>query len=245
MRFSIAGLTALLALSTPPAAASPDDVPLACSGPDMSDTDAEKVEAPLPGTYRCSEEGITITLTLEPDGRFEQRMTSDEAVFEREGGGLGTEYALSGQWRAEHGRLYLFQQPTRAPRIRLAEARNDPSVELRVEIRTPGGQPAADLFIGEGAEANPRSSLGDGLLIVPSGEAWKAGRHWIVRNGDELRLASFDTAPGGNNSFRYVYEPSEVEPFQQRGMVAGIHGEIVVVPLGIGGAVLRRIDASE
>lgn len=167
-----------------------------------------------------------------------------ELLFEREDGSRGTETSLSGRWRVENGTLHLFEQPVRAPHIRLVEAQHDPSVELRVEIRTPDGGPARGLFIGEGEHVNVRSSLDDGLLLIPKGSGWKPAKRWIVRSGDELRLAAFDTTTGGGpNSFRYVYEPSEVEPFHQQGSVAGEHGEIIVVPLGISGAVLQRIGS--
>ena len=196
----------------------------------------------LPGTYRCSEEGITITLRLDADGRFEQQMRANERFFEREDGSRGTRASLSGRWRVENGTLHLFEQSARPPHINLVEARHDPSVELRVEIRTPDGMAARGLFIGAGEHVNVRSSLEDGLLLIPKGIAWEPGKRWIVRSGDELRLAAFDANPGGPNSFRYTYEPSEVEPFHQRGFVAGVSGEIIVVPLGISGAVLQRTD---
>jgi len=235
-------LAALVA--TAPVQANPDAGPLLCAGLDLTqDADIAATEPALPGTYRCSEEGITITLRLDVDGRFEQHMRANELLFEHEDGSRGTKASLSGRWRIENGTLHLFEQPVRAPHIRLVEAQHDPSVELRVEIRTPDGAPARGLFIGEGEHVNVRSSLDDGLLLIPKGIAWNPGKRWIVRTGDELRLAAFDAVAGGPNSFRYVYEPSEIEPFHQQGLVAGEHGEIIVVPLGISGAVLQRIGS--
>jgi len=228
--------------TTAPAQANPDSGPLLCSGPELiQHANIAGVEPTLPGTYECSEEGITITLRLDADGRFEQHMTANERLFEREDGGRGNETSLSGRWRVENGALHLFERPARAPHIRLVEARHDSSVELRVEIRTPDGNPARGLFIGEGEHVNVRSSLEDGLLLIPKGIEWEPGKRWIVRAGDELHLAAFDAVAGGPNSFQYVYEPSEIEPFHQQGLVAGEHGAIIVVPLGISGAVLQRI----
>src|SRR5690606_33260907 len=129
------------------------------------------------------------------------------------------ETSLSGRWRVENGTLHLFEQPARAPHIRLVEARRDPSADLRVEIRKPDGTAARGLFIGEGEHVNVRSSLDDGLLLIPKGVGSDSGKRWIVRSGDQLRLTSFDTTADGPNSFRYVYEPSEVEPFDQRGFL--------------------------
>jgi len=237
-------LLSLAALVTAaPAHAHPDSGPLLCEGPELTQhANIAGVEPALPGTYRCSEDGITITLRLDANGRFEQHMHANERLFEREDGSRGTETSLSGRWRVENGTLHLFEQPARAPRISLVEARRDPAVELRVEIRTPDGTAARGLFIGEGEHVNVRSSLDDGLLLTPKGVDWEPGKRWIVREGDELRLAAFDVAASGPNSFQYVYEPSEVEPFHQQGLIAGEYGEIIVVPLGISGAVLQRID---
>src|SRR5690606_16878637 len=110
----------------------------------------------------------------------------------REDGSRRTETSLAGQWRVENGNLHLFEQPVTAPHTSLVEARHDPSVELRVEIRTPDGASARGIFIGEGEHINVRSSLNNGLLLIPKGVEWQPGKRWIVRAGDELRLAAFD-----------------------------------------------------
>lgn len=238
MRITIVSCLALLAAAPSPVRANPDSVPLLCGGSDV-DLDAHPTgTSPSPGTYRCSEEGITITLRLTADHRFEQHMVADEAMFEAEGGGLSRETSLKGQWRVENGALHLFATPLREPRISLVEARRDPTVALRIEVRTPEGQSPSDLYVGEGEDANPRSSLDGGVLTVPAEEGTAPGRRWIVRNGDDRRLASFEITSGGINSWRYLYEPSELEPFDQRALFSG---EAVVVPLGIAGAVLRRV----
>lgn len=241
MRITIVSCFALLVAAPSPARANPDSVPLLCGGSDV-DVEAHQRSAtlPSPGTYRCSEEGMTITLRLTADRRFEQHMVADEAMFEAEGGGLSRESILKGQWRVENGALHLFARPLREPRISLVEAGRDPTVALRIEVRTVDGQSPSDLYVGEGEDANPRSSLDAGMLIVPAEEGAGPGWRWIVRNGDDRRLASFEITPGGNNSWRYVYEPSELEPFDQRALFTG---DAVVVSLGIAGAVLRRVPA--
>jgi hypothetical protein len=238
MRIAIFSCLILFAATPSAALANPDSVPLLCGGSDI-DLDARPSGTSLlPGTYRCSEEGVTITLRFGADRRFEQHMAADEPMFESEGGGLSREFTLKGEWRIENGDLHLFATPLREPRLNLVEARHDPTVALRIEVRTADGQPPSDLYVGEGEDANPRSSLDDGVLIVPSEEGTAPGRRWIVRNGDDRRLASLYVTPGGTNSWRYVYEPSELEPFDQRALFTG---DAVVVPLGIAGAVLRRI----
>lgn len=241
---SLSLLSLAILVAAAPAQANPDNGPLLCAGPELIQfASIAGGEPSMPGTYQCSEEGITFTLRLDADGRFAQHMRAKELLFEREDGSRGTETSLSGRWRIENGNLHLFEQPVRSPRIGLIEARHDPSVELRVEIRTPDGTAARGLFVGAGEHVNVRSSLDDGLLLIPKGSGWEPGKRWIVRSGDELRLAAFSAVAGGPNSFQYVYEPSEIEPFHQQGMIAGEHGEIIVVPLGIGGAVLQRVGS--
>lgn len=238
MRIAIFSCLILLAAMPSTARANPDSVPLLCGGSDV-DLDARPSSTSgLPGTYQCSEEGVTITLRLGADRRFEQRMVADEPMFETEGGGLSREFTLKGEWRVENGEVHLFAKPLREPRLSLIEARHDPTVALRIEVRTAEGQSPSDLYVGEGDNANPRSALDDGVLTVPSEEGTAPCRRWIVRNGDDRRLASFDVTPGGTNSWRYIYEPSELEPFDQRALFTG---DVIVVPLGIAGAVLRRV----
>lgn len=238
MRTAIFSCLILLAATPSAALANPDSVPLLCGGSDV-DLDARPPGASgLPGTYQCSEEGVTITLRLTADRRFDQHMVADEPMFETEGGGLSREFTLKGEWRVANSDLHLFATPLREPRLSLIEARHDPTVALRIEVRTADGQSPSDLYVGEGEDANPRASLDDGVLTVPTEEGTAPGRRWIVRSGDDRRLASFDVTPGGTNSWRYTYEPSELEPFDQRALFTG---DAVVVPLGIAGAVLRRV----
>ncbi|PZU07386.1 MAG: hypothetical protein DI606_16620 [Sphingobium sp.] len=238
MRVAIFSCLLLLAATSSAARANPDSVPLLCGGSDV-DLDARPSgPSDLPGTYRCSEEGVTITLRLIADRRFEQRMVADEPMFETEGGGLSREFNLKGEWRVENGEGHLFARPLHEPRLSLVEANRDPSVALRIEVRTADGQSPSDLYVGQGEDANPRSALDDGVLTVPAEEGTAPGRRWIFRSGDNRRLASVDVTPGGTNSWSYIYEPSELEPFDHRALFTG---DAVVVPLGIAGAVLRRV----
>lgn len=240
MQITIFSCLVLLAAIPCAARANPDSVPLLCGGSDVDLDTRPSGTSPLPGIYRCSEEGMTITLRLTADRHFEQHMVADDAMFEAEGGRLSHETSLKGEWRIENGALHLFARPLREPRISLVEARRDPSVALRIEVRTTDGQSPSDLYVGEGEEANPRSSLDDGVMTIPAEEGAVPGKRWIVRSGDDRRLVSLDVSPGGTNSWRYVYEPSELEPFDQRALFTG---DAVVVPLGIAGAVLRRVPA--
>ena len=242
MRVCIFGIAALAAVAATPTQAGPDSVALLCAEPQLVQQASRlPIETDLPGTYQCSEEGITITLHLDASGRFNQRMQTDEPVLTGDDGNAATDTHLSGRWRVENRTLHLFEKPARPPSIELVEAKNDPSVDLRVEVRTADGAPARNLFIGEGEYFDNRRALEDGLLLIPKDREREPGKYWIVRLGDELGLTAFDTGPNRPNSFRYIYRSSEVEPFDQRADIVGEMNETIVVPLGIGCAILRRI----
>lgn len=195
----------------------------------------------LAGTYRCAEEGVSITLRLDADGHFEQRFDAEPGVFGEAERAEFEAAGLAGRWRLERGTLYLFERPERAPAIELVETAHDPAVWMRVEVREADGRPARGLFVGDGPDANPRSSLDDGVLIVPKDYSWAPGPRQIVRTGDELALASFTPARDGANVFRFTYRPSEVEPFEIRAQPVDAAGGAIAVPFGIGGALLRRV----
>lgn len=198
----------------------------------------------LGGTYRCRAEGLTITLILTPDGRFEERFESDEGALS---GAERTEFEQSsatGRWRVEHDNLYLFKRPERAPVLTLIDSTRDPTVRMRVVVRNADGTPARGLFVGEGLGANPQSQLGeDGILTVPTEQLWSSGVRQIVRQGDDLPLASFTATEGGPNVFHFSYQPSDVEPFEIRAHLMGASGDVIVIPFGITGAILRRTKA--
>ena len=114
-----------------PAAAGPDRMPCLCGGPDVSDRSLDGPAPTVPvlaGTYRCSAEGITVTLRLDADGRFEQRMEGDGVRDPDDFAVPARPDILSGRWRIEGWILRLSQPPTGAPfnhRARIADARGD------------------------------------------------------------------------------------------------------------------------
>ncbi|MCJ2186379.1 hypothetical protein [Novosphingobium beihaiensis] len=239
--FAIVVLCAAMMLApVVPAEANPDEIPYLCGPEDLPEPGSAVTLHPVPGTYECSAEGITIRLRLDADGHFVQSAVSHDPEFDGPDGNFLDGMNLSGRWEAEGEYLRLFRRPSRPPRLTLASATRDPSVHWRIEIRTPDGEPARGLYVGLGEEANPRASLDDGVQLEEAGYDWSPGLRSIVREGDDLRLGSFSATDNGPNSFRYVYHPSEVEPFEIYGEISGVSGQWVIVPLGISGAVLRR-----
>lgn len=238
----LACLLAPLAIVSP-AAAEPGVLCAAPAFPPRPDNGPGPTAAALVGEYRCSEEGIAVVLRLDADGRFVQRLTAGDALDTDDNGAPVREVVQTGRWRVVEDKVQLFARPTRAPVLRLIAATRDPSVRMRVEIREPGGAPAADLLIGEGEDANPISALDQGVVLVPLSYGWTPGLRQVVRGGDELVLARFTVGPTGPNSFRYEYRPSEIEPFEQTLRVGGAGWNAIAVPLGIGGAILRRVGS--
>ena len=228
-----------------PARAEPDSALLLCGKavPALPrDGGAMPAAAVLAGDYRCREEGIAITLRLTADARFEQRIESDEALDTDEDGAEVRRIDLRGRWRLEEGALHLFAQPQRAPVLRLIDGKRDPAVRMRVEIRAADGAPARGLIVAEGEGTSNVSAFDHGVLLVPLSYSWTPGLRQVVRASDALSLTRFTVGPSGPNSFRFEYAPSEVEPFDQHAMVVDANAGAVVVPLGIGAAVLRRVD---
>ncbi len=198
--------------------------------------------ASLVGTYRCVGEGITITLHLDANGRFQQRYEAEATSFNKAERAELEQAGHVGRWRLEQDRLVLFERPRREPAVRLVKTGVDPSVWMRVEVRLNDGRPAQGVYVGEGIEANPQSQLDNGVLAVPKTHAWEPGVRQIVRQGDDMKLFSFTPAEGGPNVFKFAYSPSELEPFGIRARVVDAARGAIAVPLGIGGALLKRID---
>ncbi|WP_380928343.1 hypothetical protein [Sphingomonas arantia] len=80
----------------------------------------------LVGTYRCSEEGVVVTLRLDADGRFEERMEGDGMREEGNSGVPVRPHITSGRWQVEGWMLRLSRQPAQ-PSVdqtaRIADAR--------------------------------------------------------------------------------------------------------------------------
>ena len=230
---------AVCALATiSPAAAQP----LLCDEPGLTPP-ADRVPATpasLVGTYRCVGEGLSITLRLDADGRFEQRYAVEATSFSEAERTDLEQSGRVGRWRLEQDVLVLFERPRREPVIRLLKTEMDPSVWMRVEVRLNDGRPAQGVYVGKGADANPQSQLDDGVLTIPKTYAWKSGVRQIVRQGDDMKLFAFTPTEGGSNVFKFIYSPSEVEPFEIRGKIVDATAGAIAVPLGIGGALLKR-----
>lgn len=102
-----------------------------CGGPDVSDRDDDRPAPTAPmlvGTYQCSEDGVTVTLRLDADGRFEERMKGEGSRGPGDFAMPSKPTILSGRWRIEGWILRLFQQPTSEPfkqRARIADAQGD------------------------------------------------------------------------------------------------------------------------
>ncbi|RYD18791.1 MAG: hypothetical protein EOP89_16590 [Lysobacteraceae bacterium] len=241
-------IIAFVAAADPPfnaMAADHDSGPMLCE-------DNETIQAPggpqptpavLAGLYRCSGEGITISLRLDADGRFEQRFEADKAVLNASTDDEMKElpFVRAGRWQIEGNALHLFARPVHAPIVTLIDAKRDPSVRMRVEIRQADGKPASGIAVVEGEAANSYSELEEGIVLVSKDAFWAPGRRWIVRMGDDLKMFGFDVGEAGPNSFHFRYEPSEIEPFEDEAYIADPQASAIGVAVGTGGALLHRV----
>jgi len=195
------------------------------------------------GLYRCSGEGITISLRLDANGRFEQRFEAEKVVPNASSDAEMKDllFVRTGRWQIEGSALHLFARPDRAPVVTLIDAKRDSSVRMRMEIRQANGRPASGTAVAEGEAANSYSEPEEGVVLVPKDAFWTPGRRWIVRMGDDLKMFGFDVIEAEPKSFRFRYEPSEVEPFEDEAYIADPQASAIGVAVGTGGALLHRV----
>lgn len=104
----------------------------------------------------------------------------------------------AGGWSAARS---IFSSGPSARAIELAETAHDPAVWTRVGVREADGRPARGLFVGDGPDANPRSSLNDSVPIVtkdyscaPGGPGRSPGRATRCRPPRSRRRATAPTS---------------------------------------------------
>lgn len=197
----------------------------------------------LVGVYRCREEGLAVTLRLQADGRF----VFDAKLSDPD----GDESALRGLWRIDGRELVLSAEPSAPPALVLRRAVHDPAVAVSVAVTTPDGGPPdrLDIAVDLTRHDAPVGYLYDGMFRAAVGEKLYWGQEGadpprsfrLVRSSDDRELLRMPLRPGQPNSFSYEYRPSPTEPFEDvRAIVIDPRAGTIAVPLGQGGALLKR-----
>jgi hypothetical protein len=116
----------------------------------------------------------------------------------------------------------------------------DPSDALRVVAQLPDGSPAEGLAV-TWPNAAGLFYMGGGKNETRLEEGPVIGEVSIKREADSKGLATFVMKAGGPNSYRFIYHPSDVEPFDFQARALDAKADVLEVELGGASAKLRRV----
>jgi hypothetical protein len=84
--------------------------------------------------------------------------------------------------------------------------------------------------------------MSDGQHTARLNEITTATTVEIVRSSDRKILQTMEIKPGGPNSFRFTYYPSDQEPFDVTAIALDPSGDTLEVEVGTAQAKLKRIS---
>lgn len=154
----------------------------------------------LVGKYHFEEEGIAVDVSLNADST---------AVYSV-GGSVGIR--AEGTWDVRGDRIHIFNKPGPVKLEQAGVPTRDPGVALRVVAQLPDGSPAEGLGI-TWPNATGSYYMSDGKNETGLEEGPVLGELSIEREADGKELATFVMKAGAPNSYRFIYHPSDVEPF--------------------------------
>lgn len=182
--------------------------------------------------YKESEAGLTIDVRLGADHRASYRIT--------EGPEARDFIVAEGVWTYEAGTIHIHNQP--GP-VRLDPAGapvRDPAVALSVTVRLPDGAPAQGLGV-TWKDAGGLYAMADGRHVVSANETVGAREVYLLRLADRKVLQKIAVKPGGPNSFRFTYHPSDQEPFDIPAIALDPEAQVLEVEVGTSYARLSRV----
>ncbi|MES3154231.1 hypothetical protein [Sphingomonas faeni] len=83
--------------------------------------------------------------------------------------------------------------------------------------------------------------MSDGKNEARLEEGPVTGQVSVEREADSKRLATFFMKPGGPNSYRFTYYPSDVEPFNFQARALDAKADMLEVELGSASATVKRV----
>lgn len=148
---------------------------------------------------------------------------------------------LTGFWTLDNPYIHIHNKP--GP-VRLEPAgapARDPSVGLSVQVRNADGSPAEGLGV-TWKNAHGLYMMSDGEHTARPDEMTQAITVQIVRSSDRKVLQTVEFKPGGPNSFRFTYYPSDQEPFDIGAIALDARGDTLEVEVGTAQAKLKRVS---
>ncbi|WP_230769980.1 hypothetical protein [Sphingomonas sp. Leaf4] len=192
-------------------------------------------ERVLIGKYHYEEtsDDFKMDVHLNADHTALYRITTgkDQAEFIR----------LTGFWTLDNPHIHIHNKPGPVRLVAAGAPTRDPSVGLSVTAMNADGSPAEGLGV-TWADANGLYMLSDGRHTTRSGEPAGAAVVEIVRASDRKILQTVNVRPGGPNSFRFTYHPSDQEPFDLAAIALDPRADTIEVEVGTAQAKLKRVS---
>jgi hypothetical protein len=188
----------------------------------------------LVGRYHYEEKDgadlFTVDVALNADG------TALYAV------GMGGEGGIraKGFWDIREGVIHIHNRPGPVRLEQVGPPTTDPNVALSITATLPDGSPAQGLGV-TWPNAGGLYMFDDGAHRVRREEGPVVGRVTIERGADGKTLASFDMVAGAPNAYRFLYHPSDAEPFDFSAIALDAKAEMIEVELGGASARLHRV----
>ena len=192
-------------------------------------------ERVLIGKYHYEEESdgfkMDVHLNADHTALYRIRTGEDQADF----------ISLTGFWTLDNPYIHIHNKPGPVRLEPKGTPTRDRSVGLSVEATNADGSPAQGLGV-TWENANGLYMMSDGRHVTRTQEIDKATLVKIVRSSDRTILRTVKFTPGGPNSFRFTYYPSDQEPFDIPAIALDPRGDTLEVEVGTAQAKLKRIS---
>lgn len=192
-------------------------------------------ERVLIGKYHYEETSdefkMDVHLNADHTALYQIRTGKDQADFIK----------LTGFWTLDNPYIHIHNKPGPVRLEPTGIPKLDPSVGLQVVVMNADGSAAEGLGV-TWTDANGLYMMSDGQHTTRPKEITKATTVEVVRSSDRKILQTMEIKPGGPNSFRFTYYPSDQEPFDITAIALDPRGDTLEVEVGTAQAKLKRIS---
>ncbi len=148
---------------------------------------------------------------------------------------------LAGFWTLDNPYIHIHNKPGPVRLEPTGTPTRDAAVGLAVEVLNADGTPAQGLGV-TWENANGLYMMSDGQHTADLSTITKPTDVQIVRASDRKILRTVTVKPGGANSFRFTYYPSDQEPFDIPAIALDPRGDVLEVEVGTAQAKLQRVS---